>query len=365
MKVGVAGALLQGKVVPGDVDVVDGEIAAVGVMPAGRSGLAVPGFVDVQVNGFAGVDFATADVDGYRQAAEAMARTGVTTFLPTIISLPEEAIVAALRAFGAARPHVGSRMPGMHLEGPFLSSVRCGAHDQANMAEPSVELVDRLLAAGPIAHMTIAPERPGALEVIDHLVAAGVTVAVGHSDATAAQAHAAFERGANSVTHLFNAQRPWSHRDPGVAGAALVRSDVFLTVIVDGVHLDPDAVRLAARCAGERLVLITDAIAATGMGGGCYPLGDRTVTVLGSDARLEDGTLAGSVLTMDQAVRNLIDLGLDPMAAIAAATTAPGALIGRTASLAPGSVADVAVLDDAFGVVATYVGGSEAWSRGA
>ncbi len=316
-------------------------MAAVGLTPAGRSGLAVPGFVDVQVNGFGGVDFATADVDGYRRAAEAMARTGVTTFLPTIISLPTDARVAALRAFEAARPHVASHMPGMHLEGPFLSPLRCGAHDPANMAEPSIEVVDRLLAAGTIAHMTLAPERPGALDVIQRLVAAGVTVGIGHSDATAAEAHAAFDAGARSVTHLFNAQRPWSHRDPGIAGAALVRDDVFLTVIVDGVHLHPDAVRLAARCAGDRLVLITDAIAATGMGDGTYPLGDRTVSVEGTEARLEDGTLAGSVLTMDQAVRNLIDLGLDPVSAIAAATTAPAALIGRTASLATGNVADL------------------------
>lgn len=363
MNLGVAAALVDGVVVPGDVEVVDGVITGVGLSPAGRSGLAVPGFVDVQVNGFAGVDFATADVDGYRTAAEAMARTGVTTFLPTIISLPEADIVAALRGLEEARPHVVSHMPGMHLEGPFLSPLRCGAHEPANMPEPSVDLVERLLAAGPIAHMTLAPERPGALEVIDRLLAAGVTVAVGHSDATAAEAHAAFDRGARSVTHLFNAQRPWNHRDPGIAGAVLVRDDVFLTVIVDGVHLDPDAVRLAARCAGDRLVLITDAIAATGMGDGAYPLGDRTVTVDGAEARLQDGTLAGSVLTMDQAVRNVIDLGLDPVAAIAAATTAPAALIGRTASLAPGNPADLCVLDEAFEVTATLVGGVETFHR--
>jgi N-acetylglucosamine-6-phosphate deacetylase len=359
MHLGVAAAVVEGALVQGDVDVVDGEIASVGVTPAGRSGLAVPGFVDVQVNGFGGVDFATADVDGYRRAAGAMARTGVTTFLPTIISLPIEAMVAALRAFETARPRVASRMPGMHLEGPFLSPIQCGAHDPANMAQPSVELVERLLAAGPIAHMTIAPERSGALEVIERLVAAGVTVGIGHSDATAAEAHAAFDAGAGSVTHLFNAQRPWSHRDPGIAGAALVRDDVFLTVIVDGVHLHPDAVRLAARCAGDRLVLITDAIAATGMGGGTYPLGDRTVTVDGLEARLEVGTLAGSVLAMDQAVRNLIDLGIDPVAAIAAATTGPASLIGRTASLAPGNPADLVVLDEAFVVTTTLISGFE------
>ncbi len=311
------------------------------------------------MNGFAGVDFATADVDGYRRAAEAMARTGVTTFLPTIISLPTETMVAALRAFEVARPHVASRMPGMHLEGPFLSPARCGAHDRANMPEPSVELVERLLAAGGVAHMTLAPERPGALEVIERLVAVGVTVGLGHSDATAAEAHAALDAGARSVTHLFNAQRPWNHRDPGIAGAALVRDNVLLTVIVDGVHLHPDAVRLAARCAGDRLVLITDAIAAAGMGDGTYPLGDRTATIHGPEARLEDGTLAGSVLTMDQAVRNLIDLGLDPASAIAAATTAPAALIGRTASLAPGNPADLVVLDNAFEVQSTLISGVE------
>lgn len=363
MRLGVARALVDGSIVSGDVDVVDGVISGVGLAPAGRSGLAVPGFVDVQVNGFAGVDFATADVGSYRRAAEAMARTGVTTFLPTIISLPEEDIVAALRSFAAARPHVASRMPGMHLEGPFLSPVRCGAHDPANMPEPSVELVERLLAAGSVAHMTLAPERPGALGVIDRLITAGVSVGIGHSDATAAEAHAAFDRGARSVTHLFNAQRPWSHRDPGIAGAALVRHDVFLTVIVDGVHLDPDAVRLVARCAGDRLVLITDAIAATGMGDGTFPLGDRTVTVHGPKARLADGTLAGSVLTMDRAVRNLIDLGLDPVAAITAATTAPAALVGCSVSLAPGNPADLVVLDEAFEVIETLIGGVERYRR--
>jgi N-acetylglucosamine-6-phosphate deacetylase len=233
------------------------------------------------------------------------------------------------------------------------------------MIEPDAILASQFLEAGPFAYATIAPELPGALDLIEFLAAAGVVVALGHTDADAATAHAAFDRGARSVTHIFGAQRPWRHRDPGISGAALVRNDVFITAIVDGVHLAPEATMLAANAAGDRFVLITDAIAAAGRPDGEYVLGDRTVILKDGACRVENGTLAGSSLTMDQAVRNMMDLGFEPSRAIAAATSGPAALMRREdlGRLEPGAPADVCVLDDAFRVIRTLVGGAESFVR--
>jgi N-acetylglucosamine-6-phosphate deacetylase len=363
VKLGVRAALVDGAIIPGDVTVEGDRISRVGVQPAGLGGLAAPGLIDVQVNGFAGIDFTTASPDDYDAVAAAMAASGVTSFQPTLISLPETAYLAALERLAAGATDQ-ARVLGMHLEGPFLSPVRRGAHDQANMVDPDPALATRLIDAGPVTHMTIAPELPGALDLIELLIARNVTVAVGHSDADAATAHAAFDRGARSVTHLFNAQRPWAHRDPGIAGAALTRRDVFLTAIVDGIHLAAETVRLAATAAGSRFVLMTDAIAAAGQPEGTYELGDRTVHVADGVCRLDDGTLAGSVLTMDQAVRNLLELGFGVPQAVAAATTAPAELVRRPelGTLRPGTPADVCILDDAFQVVRTIVAGKETFA---
>ena len=363
MRLGVQAALAGHEIVPGDVAINDGAIESVGLSPAGTSGLAVPGFIDLQINGFDGVDFTTAEPDHYELVAERLAATGVTSFQPTLITLPPGDYLTALARLAATSIRSG-RILGMHLEGPFLSRVRCGAHDPANMLDPDLDLTRRFLESGLVTHMTIAPELPGALELIDLLVASGVTVGLGHTDADAATAHAAFDRGARSVTHIFGAQRPWKHRDPGISGAALVRDDVYLTAIVDGVHLSPETVQLAARSARERFVLITDAISAAGRPDGTYALGDRTVILRDGACRLEDGTLAGSSLTMDGAVRNMIELGFSLPQAIAAATTAPAALAGRheLGVLAPGTPADVCVLDDSYRVVRTMVAGKETFA---
>jgi len=362
MRLGVRQALVGGRVVGGDVSVEDGRVAAVGVSPAGAGGLAVPGFVDVQINGFDGIDFTTADPSEYEHIAQKLAATGVTAFQPTLISLPSADYLNALRR--ARTVAISSaRIIGMHLEGPFLAPVRCGAHDPSNMVEPDPILASQFLEAGPFTYTTIAPELPGALDLIEFLAAAGVVVALGHTDADAATAHAAFERGARSVTHIFGAQRPWKHRDPGISGAALVRDGVFITAIVDGIHLAPEATMLAANAAGDRFVLITDAIAAAGRPDGEYVLGDRTVILKDGACRLENGTLAGSSLTMDQAVRNMMNLGFEPPRAIAAATSAPAALMRRQdlGRLEPGAPADVCVLDDEFQVIRTLVGGAESF----
>src|SRR5690349_21273792 len=186
MRLGVGAALVDGTFVPGDVEVADGKIAAVGLAPANGGGVAAPGFVDLQVNGFAGVDFFSADDDGYRRAGQALLECGVTSYQPTFITSPEEELTAAL----AEVPVNGAapRVLGAHLEGPFISPQRLGTHPAGARRDPDRALLERLLAAGPVSHMTLAPELPGALELVEVLRKRGVIVSFGHSDATAAEA---------------------------------------------------------------------------------------------------------------------------------------------------------------------------------
>jgi N-acetylglucosamine-6-phosphate deacetylase len=247
----------------------------------------------------------------------------------------------------------------VHLEGPFLSPARLGTHGLLARRDPDAGLLDRLLEAGPVRLMTLAPELPGALDLVGILQARGVVVSVGHTNATAEEANAAFDRGARTVTHIFNAMRPLQHRDPGVVGAALVRPDVVLQAIVDGVHLDPDIVRLLWRVAAGRLSLVTDAIAGAGLGDGTYALGEIEIVVADDVVRSEDGVLAGSALTMIEAVRNLVAVDVPLERALEAATSVPARVLGdpTLGRLVPGGPADVVVLDDALEVVRTLVGG--------
>ena len=249
----------------------------------------------------------------------------------------------------------------MHLEGPFLSPRWPGAHDPRHLQPPTPALIERLERAGPIALVTLAPELAGSPALIEMLVARGIVVSCGHSDADAALAHAAFDAGARAITHLHNAHRRYAHRDPGLGGVALVRPDVTVQVIVDGVHLAPEVAYAAFLTARERFCLVTDAMAAAGLGDGRYRLGSRDVEVEGMTARLADGTFAGSVLTMDAAVRNLVTLGASEAEALLAATRAPARLLARPdlGELAPGAPADIVVLDDALEVRATLVDGRE------
>jgi N-acetylglucosamine-6-phosphate deacetylase len=337
VKLGVEAALVRGELVAGDVEILDGRISRVGLAGGGR-GLAVPGFVDLQVNGFGGVDFLEADADGYRRAGEALLQSGVVAYLPTLITAPEEQLVAALREI----PRHGGRprVLGAHLEGPFLSPSRLGAHPAAHRRDPDPVLLQRLLGAGPVRLVTLSPELPGADELIDLLRLAGVTVSLGHSDATAREAGHAFDRGARTVTHLFNAMRPFHHREPGLAGAALAREDVTVQLIVDSVHLAGETVKLAWRAAARRLALVTDHTATT--------LGGEDVPIVDGAPRRPDGTLAGSALTMLDAVRNLHALGVPLPDALNAASAVPAAVLRlpEVGRLDVGLPADVVVLDD-------------------
>ncbi len=357
MRLGVRAALVDGEIVAGDVEIQDGRIAGFGLPSSNGHGIASPGFVDLQVNGFGGVDFLDTDSDGYAQAGEALLETGVTAYLPTLITAPEERLVAALGEIVAGGG--GPRILGAHVEGPFLSPRRLGTHPPSARRDPDTALLDRLLAAGPVRLYTLAPELPGALELVDLLVARGVTVSAGHSDATADEANAAFDRGVRTVTHLFNAMRPFTHRDPGVAGASLARSDVIVQIILDGAHLAPDTVRLVWRAAAGRLALVTDAVAGAGLGGnGSFQLGDVAVEVRDGVVRRDDGVLAGSVLTMIQAVRNLHALGVPLAAALDAATRVPAQVIRADAGrIEIGAAADVVVLSEELEIERVLVGG--------
>lgn len=359
MKLGVAAAVVDGLLVRGDVEIEDGRIAAVG-LPGGGSGLAVPGLVDLQVNGFGGVDVLQATSDEIRALGVELARTGVLWYQPTLITAPLELTRLALATIGSSAEGPGARILGAHLEGPFLNPVRAGAHPAALLREPDLDLLASFLVAGcAVTAVTLAPELPHAGELIDALVGRGITVSLGHTDAQAAIAHAAFDQGARTVTHLFNAMRPFGPRDPGVAGAALARSDVVVQLIADGVHLAPETILAAWRAARGRLVLVSDAIAAGGLGDGEFRLGTVDVTVENGVSRLADGTLAGAVRPLAWGLRLLVELGVPIVEAVDAVTRAPARVVGREdiALLRPGAVADLVVLDDDFAVRSVLLGG--------
>jgi len=343
MRLGVTAALVDGALLPGDVELEDGVVTGLGLERApSASGIAAPGFVDLQVNGFAGVDLQATDADGFRHVGEALLRTGVTAYRPAFVTAPEDDLVAALRSLPAASS--GARILGAHLEGPFIAATRLGAHDPAGRRDPDLELLGRLLDAGPVRQMTLAPELPGAAALIAALRARGVTVACGHSEASAAAAAEAFDAGAETVTHLFNAMP----KQGGLAEAALARGDVTVQVIVDGHHVPADQVMRAWDSAAGRLALVSDAVAAAGIGDGEFSLGSVRVRAQEGVVRTPDGVLAGSTLTMRDAVANLHRLGVGLAAALTAATTVPARIAGvpRLGRLAVGEPADVIVLDD-------------------
>jgi N-acetylglucosamine-6-phosphate deacetylase len=358
-RLGVEAALIDGSFVSGDVEIADGRVAEVGLNSANGKGIAAPGFVDLQVNGFAGVDFFSADADGYRRAGEALLECGVTAYQPTFITSHEEELTAALRE--VPRNGAAPRILGAHLEGPFIAPKRLGTHPADARRDPDCSLLQRLLDAGPVSHVTLAPELPGAYELVDLLRACGVTVSYGHSDATAAEARDAFAHGVKTVTHIFNAMRPFAAREPGLAGAALVSADVLVQVILDGVHLADDTARLVWQAAAGRVAVVSDAISAAGVGDGSYRLAGIDFEVEDGVARRADSVLAGSTVSMIGAVRNLVALGATVEAALGAASAVPARIAGRPGlgTLASGSTADVIVLDDRLEIVRVLVDGAD------
>jgi N-acetylglucosamine-6-phosphate deacetylase len=357
MRLGVEAALVGRRLVRGDVETVDGRIASYGLSSPNGSGIATPGFVDLQVNGFAGIDFLDADADGYKRASQGLLETGVTAFLATFITAPEDHLLAALQ--NVPRHFDGARVLGVHLEGPFLAPERLGIHPPSARRDPDAALLERLVSAGPVRLVTLAPERPGACDLIDLLRRRAITVSCGHSDATSEEATAAFDRGVRTVTHLFNAMRPFGHRDPGIAGAALARDDVVVQIIVDGAHLAPETAQVVWSAAAGRVALVTDAVAGAGETDGVYSLGGLDIEIRDGVARGPDGSLAGTSMTMIEAVRNLHALGVPLADALDAATAVPARVIGASfvGRLDVDQPADVVVLNDNLDVDRVFVRG--------
>ncbi len=349
----------------------DGRIAAVHAGADSHAdivagGWIVPGLIDLQVNGAFGFDL-TADSSTIASLASRLPATGVTGFLGTLISSPLESYSRMLHDLDQAAAEArGARVLGVHLEGPYLSPRRKGAHNPVYLRTPSLDEIDRWVASPSVRLVTVAPELPGALEFIRHLRTRNLAVSAGHSDATYEQAAAGFDAGVTWGTHLFNAMSPLAHREPGLAGA-LLSCGVPYGLIADGIHVHPAAVKLAWRAEGPKgLTLVTDAMAAMGMTPGQYRLGDRQVTFDTRSARLADGTLAGSILQMDQAVRNLITFtGCSLAEAITAASATPARIIGLASQgqVAPGFSADLVLLDPSIHVQMTLVAGQVVYSR--
>lgn len=364
-------ALLEGVLVPRAWVLVDGErIAAIGQGErpdvdgeriALGDALLAPGFVDLHCHGGAGTAFDDDEPD-WDAALGLHARHGTTRQAVSLVSAPLDVLTARI-ARAVARAATDPAVLGIHLEGPFLADSHRGAHDPAALVAPSPDAVDRLLDAGEgrILQVTIAPELPGAIEAVARFVAAGVRVAVGHTGADAQGARAAFDAGATLLTHAWNGMPPIQHRAPGPLAAALLDERVTLEAVADGEHVAPEVLALLAQAAPGRIALITDAMAAAGMPDGDYRIGSLDVRVEDGLPRLADGgSIAGSTLTMDRAVRTMVDAGVAPEAALDAATRAPADAIGRPdlGRIVPGASADLVALSPALEAVAVWRAGA-------
>jgi N-acetylglucosamine-6-phosphate deacetylase len=355
------GQVLQpGGLAPADVVVRDGLIEAIapGLAPLIGAGtldatglLVAPGFIDTQVNGAFGIDLTT-EPERMGEVAAALPQYGVTSFLPTVISSGVEARDGLLDALAqpAASHGRAALALGAHFEGPMLNQRRAGAHPASRLCEPSLSLVERWSRHDGVILVTLAPELTGALEVVRALVARGVVVAAGHTDAATDEVLAGLDAGVTHFTHLFNAMRPLHHRDPGPVGVALTAPGVTAGLIADGVHLHPRTAILAWAAMGRRLNLVSDAVAALGQPGGAGPAGVTN----------ERGQLAGADVALDQGVRNLVAwTGCSTGDAVATVTSTPADLLGRTdkGRLVEGAHGDLVLLTPDLDVVATVIAG--------
>ena len=328
--------------------------------------IVLPGFVDEHIHGAGGADAMDGTCEALSTIAATLPREGTTTFLATTMTQSTAAIERALSAVDRymQAPVEGARLAGVHLEGPFIAEKYRGAQALEYVAPPEIEVFDRYQKAsgGHIRICTLAPEREGAQEFIRHLVRSGVLVSVGHSGAKASDVMMAVDAGAKHVTHTFNAQSPLHHREAGVVGSALLCDGRDCELICDCIHVSVPAMQLLVKCkTPRRLILITDAIRAKGMGDGESELGGQKVFVHGGEARLADGTLAGSVLPMNIAVKNLTErVGVPFLDAVDCATINPAralGLDGEIGSIHLGKRADLTILDRDFHVVMTFIGG--------
>lgn len=350
---------------PSAITVADGRILALddegvatdeGFAVIDGTGLtAHPGFIELQVNGAERFDF-TADPGSIRAAGAILARHGVTAYLPTIVTGPRGRVEAALEVLAVPGETDGAEPIGLHVEGPFISPARRGAHDEAHIRDPDLDDVRRWLSGG-VRLITLAPEMPGALAAIEAIAAAGAIAAIGHTDADAETTARAIDAGVRYATHLFNAMPPLEHRRPGPVGALLADERVTVGVIADGIHVDALVLALVARAAAGRVSIVSDAVATK--------LGGRALTHGPEGARLRDGTLAGGTSGIDHGVRTFAAVA-GSAAAVGAVTAVPARLLrlndGR-GFIRIGGRADLVLLTDQLEVAATVVGGRVAYLR--
>lgn len=325
----------------------------------------IPGFIDIHMHGALGYDVMVSSPSQIIEIAEHLAREGTTSFFPTTITANTdevfEAIVNIKRA--ATSNMSGASIEGVHIEGPYINPRQKGCHDIVKMKQPSMEEYKEFKAlAGDLKiHMTVAPELNGSFEFIDYVTRNGGTISIGHSDACSDIVEEALKHGAGIFTHLFNGMKGIHHREPGVAGTALL-SEAYVELICDGIHVHPDIIRLIHRLKGkDKIVLVTDAMQAKGLGDGRYQFGGFTVIVSNGIARMEDGTLASSTLSMFNAVKNFVKFtGVRLEEAINMASLNPAKAIGidyKTGSLEVGKRADIVVIDDGLQVEAVFYRG--------
>lgn len=331
--------------------------------------MAVPGFIDVHIHGAGGHDVMEGTPEALSAVTRTVARHGTTSFLATTVTASTEQTCRSVEGileficeqFSAEQP--GAEILGIHFEGPFISVARRGVHPAEHIKPPSAEILEKFLhaAAGRARILTLAPELLGAMPCISAARKAGLVVAMGHTDANYEQARAAITLGAKHAVHVYNAMRPFSHRDSGVIGAVLTSPEVTAELIADGVHVDEAAMRLLLQAKGaERVILVSDGISATGMLDGKYTLGTFEVTVSGGVCRNAEGKLAGSTLTLDRALRNVVALGTSLPDAVRMLTLNPAILLGiefKKGSLRTGADADIVLLDEALQV-------ANVWTRG-
>jgi N-acetylglucosamine-6-phosphate deacetylase len=337
--------------------------------------LVVPGFIDVHIHGAAGHDLMEATGEAVSAVAAYLARRGTTSFVPTTVTASLERTLRAARGLGeiirsaqsshgAPEKIAGAQPLGLHIEGPFLNIKKRGAHPASQIRKPSTETLGRILdaAEGSVRMLTLAPELGGALNVLEFARGRGVRVGIGHSNATFEEAERAIGAGATYAVHVYNAMRPFLHRDSGIIGAVLTDDRVCAELICDGLHVEPPAVRLLVKAKGlEHLVLVSDSLSGAGMPDGNYRLGNFTVHVAGGVSRTVEGSLAGSTLTLDAAVRNLASFtGFSYKECLPCATLNPARIVGvekQKGMISPGADADLAVLDRNHYVTQTYVRG--------
>jgi len=335
----------------------------------------VPGFIDLHIHGAGGHDVMEGNARALDRITSVVARHGTTSLVATTLTAPIEETCHSLEAIARyirshengedapARSRPAAEVLGIHLEGPFIAKARRGVHPAEAIARPSIESLDRLLEAsdGLVRILTLAPELPGAIEMIAHAVAQKIVVALGHTDADYEQARAAIQAGARHAVHFYNAMRPFTHRDPGIVGAILTDPEVTAEVIADFVHVAGPAIQVLIGTKGfDTVLLVSDGIAATGMADGNYRLGNFEVTVKDGVARNGEGKLAGSTLTLDRALRHLVALGVSLNDALRMATVLPArrlGLAGKKGIIAVGADADLVALTPELHVAAVMTRG--------